>query len=37
LLVDPWNAFGTAEVFARIGKLAATFETAAAAQDGDQS
>jgi UDP-N-acetyl-D-mannosaminuronic acid dehydrogenase len=35
LLVDPWNAFGTAELFGRLSKETAILT--AAARDGDQS
>jgi UDP-N-acetyl-D-mannosaminuronic acid dehydrogenase len=37
LLVDPWNAFGTAELFGQLSEATATLETAAASRDGDQS
>ena len=37
LLVDPWNAFGGAELFGQLGEATATFETAAASQDGNQN
>jgi UDP-N-acetyl-D-mannosaminuronic acid dehydrogenase len=37
LLVDPWNAFGTAEVFGQPGQKSAIPEPAAASEDGDRS
>jgi len=37
LLVDPWNAFGSAELFGQHGETTATFQTAAASQDGNHS
>jgi UDP-N-acetyl-D-mannosaminuronic acid dehydrogenase len=37
LLVDPWNVFGTAEVFGQLSASTAMLETAAASRDGDES
>ena len=37
LLVDPWNAFGSAELFGQHGETTATLQTAAASQDGNHS
>jgi UDP-N-acetyl-D-mannosaminuronic acid dehydrogenase len=37
LIVDPWNAFGTAEVFGELSKVTGLFQTPAAARDGDRS
>jgi UDP-N-acetyl-D-mannosaminuronic acid dehydrogenase len=35
LIVDPWNAFGTSEVFGQLGSSRAMLETAAASRAGD--
>jgi UDP-N-acetyl-D-mannosaminuronic acid dehydrogenase len=36
LLVDPWDALGTGQVFGQPRTAAATLELAAASRDGDQ-
>jgi UDP-N-acetyl-D-mannosaminuronic acid dehydrogenase len=37
LIVDPWNAFGTSEVFGQLDKSTAVLEPAAASVDGEKS